>query len=84
MADKYAQCTLKKNNRIQTAWIPVGFAKIGLSLRIKEKEPGSVSLTEDGWIVQHVGSTKVYEDLPVHREGRAQLRSLDVPRKRCK
>jgi hypothetical protein len=45
----YRQCVLKNGSITTTAWIPEKFAESGRILEIKEV---------NGWIVQHVGSTR--------------------------
>jgi hypothetical protein len=42
----YVQCILKKNNKIQTSWIPERYAVIGKYLKLLEN-----NIWENGWQV---------------------------------
>lgn len=41
----YIQCKLKRNNSIQTAWIPKKFVSEGKYLKLKQKD----DIWENGW-----------------------------------
>lgn len=51
----YQQCELKNGQRVQVAWIPLRFAKIGAMLRIGE---------EEGWMVTSAYATRQGEPTP--------------------
>lgn len=55
----YKQCTLKKKDRWQTAWIPTEFAIRGKVLKIK---------SDDGWVVETVGLHRQAEDYLLKHE----------------
>ena len=53
----YKQCLLRKENKIDTAWIPEQYATVNKALRIKD---------DDGWIVKVVYTTGIdYDKLVV-------------------
>jgi hypothetical protein len=56
----YTQCTLRKDNSYQTAFIPTKFATMNKVLKIKD-ENGN---WEDGWVVIGKGSTVDEKHLP--------------------
>lgn len=47
----YVQCRLARDRAVQTAWIPLAFATVGLPVRLKDGGDW-----EDGWRVQSVGA----------------------------
>jgi len=47
----YVQCRLGRGNTVQTAWIPLAFATVGLAVRLKDGGEW-----EDGWRVQSTGA----------------------------
>ena len=47
----FVQCRLIRGNTLQTAWIPLTFAAVGLGVRLKDG-----CEWEDGWRVQSVGA----------------------------
>lgn len=49
----YKQCVLRKQNTVQTAWIPEQFAHINEYVCIKD---------DDGWLVELVGQHRMLEE----------------------
>lgn len=43
----YVQCTLQKENKIDTSWVEEKFAVVGKKVRVKNES----EVWEDGWIV---------------------------------
>ncbi len=67
-ATNYVQCIMRREiagGAVQTtSYIPQRFAKLGASLKLKDKNDVWI----DGWVVQHVGdSILADEDVPNYR-----------------
>ncbi len=63
----YTQCELRKDNRVDVAWIPDIYATVGKCLVIQD---------EDGWIVTSVfeNSTSEYEEVNFNSRDWARTR----------
>ena len=55
----YTQCTLQKDNKYQTIYIPTRYAKIGTELKVEIN-----SKWEYGWIVTTINENSERDDIP--------------------
>ena len=70
---EYTQCTLRKDNRYQTSWLPSKFAKVARVLKLRRPD----GTWENGWIVVAAYGTTTGEKLEaVNRAVRKMSRLL--------
>jgi hypothetical protein len=58
------QCSMRRGNVVQRAWIPEKFAVAGKSLRLKDSATGT---WEDGWKVASVSDAVLPSDIVAER-----------------
>jgi hypothetical protein len=61
---KMRQCSMRRGNAVQRAWIPEKFAVEGKFLRLKDADTGA---WEDGWKVISVSDAVLSSDIVAER-----------------